>query len=130
MKYLASIVTMLTSAWLAAGLVIVGNFTPTDAPVSVLPHIEPKIDGSITWTSTPATFQRMCAAPTVSSTVRSGLDINKADCNVLMSYFVAQNGYWTLKDYSNCASDCGLLSYHGTCAIAAARTDGSQSTVF
>lgn len=122
-------VSILTSAWLAAGAVIYGNFTPTDSPVSVVPHVEPNIDGAITWTAT-TEFQRLCAAPAVGSTVRSGLEIHKADCNVVIDTLLANNGYWTLQGFTSCETDCALLGAHGTCVICGGRPGGDERTQY
>ncbi|KAK8135124.1 hypothetical protein PG984_007136 [Apiospora sp. TS-2023a] len=132
MKYLAFIVTILTSAWVAAaGVVIYGNFTPTDSPVSFFPHVEPHIDApSVLWT-TSKNWERRCAAPKIEKVTKS-LYIFKADCDELVKHFLDHNGYWTINGYKGCGDDLdpGRLGFIKTCALGTARIDGKENTDF
>ncbi|KAK7919928.1 hypothetical protein PG985_007950 [Apiospora marii] len=131
MQYLAFIVSILASAWLAAGVVVYGNFTPTESPVSVVPHVEPALAGTTSWKATDD-FQRYCAAPIIDWMSPDDPDITKADCNVLIDYFLTNNGYWTLQAWNSCVNDeeCAVLAIHRTCGLCAARPDGGIRNQF
>ncbi|KAK6825913.1 hypothetical protein PG987_013407 [Apiospora arundinis] len=89
----------------------------------------PKMDGTVVWkpSSSSAT---LCNEPGWLYRDQGTMTIKEVDCHKIIDRYKTTYGFWEVKKYKNCDTDCGDIAVHGTCSMCIARRDGKDDAAY